>query len=294
MITDDSSCINSLPLLVLERYSPQWREGRRGSYKEKSYEWVQRVRNKKEKTRCIDSALPRNRNGTRRTVKHVPLLGKTLCLLLLRFYYFVSFFLPLLPPFLPPPYSGKFLRGGKEGSFYLEPAPLADTNYADEKFTTFHRPSPFSHRPSDLNQTNHCPTSNKRVLHYFHGPLPYFPQDVEGPLSSPFSPSFFSLSFFFSFPFTLAVSFASRIAPQAIHVWEGIFRKSSFHFHVVICALENSNGNSVSRESTRELLKKKKIINARRNEPTSVDTVVYAVNLIFCPRYLSCNNSLSN
>lgn len=98
--------------------------------------------------------------------------------------------------------SSKFLRGKRRK--FLPPEPghqQRNTNYADEKFTTFHRPSPFSHRPPDLNQTNHCPTRNKRVLHYFHGP--YFPQHVEGPLSSPFLPPsllFFFLSFLSLFP----------------------------------------------------------------------------------------------
>lgn len=153
--------------------------------------------------------------------------------LLFRFYYFVFFFFLSLV-FFPYPANS---WGRKEGSFYLEPAPQRNTNYADEKFTTFHRPSPFSHRPPDLNQTNHCPTSNKRVLHYFHGPVPYFPQDVEGPLSSPF------LSFLFLF-FTLAVFFAPgypRLGfPLVLDLSYVAFRSR---------AAENSNRTSLQRES---------------------------------------------
>lgn len=189
--------------------------------------------NKKEKILSSFHRLghPRNRNGTRRTVKHVPFLeifAFALPFLLFCFLFFFSLV------FFPYPANS---WGRKEGSFCLEPAPQRNTNYADEKFTTFHRPSPFSHRPPDLNQTNHCPTSNKRVLHYFHGPVPYFPQDVEGPLSSPF------LSFLFLF-FTLAVFFAAgypRLGfPLVLDLSYVAFRSR---------AAENSNRTSLQRES---------------------------------------------
>lgn len=104
----------------------------------------------------------------------------------------------------------------------------------------------------------------------------YFPQDVEGPLSSPFSPPLLLFSFLFLSP----SRFPSRRAAGYPHLG-GIFRKSSFHFHVVICALENSNGIYLSTENRHGgggLLKE--IINARSNF-RSGDLVVHAVNLSF-------------
>lgn len=151
--------------------------------------------NKKE--RILSSLHRLGHPGTELGVqfKHVPFL-ENLCLcssvsIILFSFFPLSFFLIQQIP-----------EGEKKEIFTSEPGhQQRNTNYADEKFTTFHRPSPFSHRPPDLNQTNHCPTRNKRVLHYFHGP--YFPQHVEGPLSSPFLPPsllFFFLSFLSLFP----------------------------------------------------------------------------------------------
>lgn len=210
--------------------------------------------NKKEKILSLLHRLghPRNRNGTRRTVKHVPFLeifALPFLLFCFLFLFLVSFF--FLIQQIP--------EGEKKEVFTS--SPQRNTNYADEKFTTFHRPSPFSHRPPpDLNQTNHCPTSNKRVLHYFHGPVPYFPQDVEGPLSSPFLPSpFFSLFLSFLSP----SRFLSR--RKATHVrdfqWFRIFR-------TLFPRVENSNRTSLHRESIPRLEggELKIISNLRRNK----------------------------
>lgn len=96
--------------------------------------------NKKEKILSLLHRLghPRNRNGTRRTVKHVPFLeifALPFLLFCFLFLFLVSFF--FLIQQIP--------EGEKKEVFTS--SPQRNTNYADEKFTTFHRPSPFSHRP---------------------------------------------------------------------------------------------------------------------------------------------------
>lgn len=98
--------------------------------------------------------------------------------------------------------SSKFLRGKRRKFLPRSPATSNVTLTMQMKNSPlFTGPRHFLTAPPDLNQTNHCPTRNKRVLHYFHGP--YFPQHVEGPLSSPFLPPsllFFFLSFLSLFP----------------------------------------------------------------------------------------------
>lgn len=64
-----------ISLLVLERYSLQWRE-REAEIQREAVQMGRTSENKKEKILSSFHRLghPRNRNGTRRTVKHVPFL----------------------------------------------------------------------------------------------------------------------------------------------------------------------------------------------------------------------------
>lgn len=141
MITDDSSRINSLlPLNILLCSFLNVIPCKRSGYKEEPYKWVERVKIRKRRfLACsIDSVI----HGTEMELGARLNMFLSLKSLLFRFYYFVSFFFSLCLFFF---LIQQIPEGEKKEVFTS--SPQRNTNYADEKFTTFHRPSPFSHRP---------------------------------------------------------------------------------------------------------------------------------------------------
>lgn len=89
-----------ISLLVLERYSLQWRE-REAEIQREAVQMGRTSENKKEKILSSFHRLghPRNRNGTRRTVKHVPFLeifAFALSFLLFCFLFFSLLFFFLI------------------------------------------------------------------------------------------------------------------------------------------------------------------------------------------------------